>query len=106
MRCTPSTSCCPAATRNSTPAWNSPAAVTSMKAATRWLQVEPRLGDPAPEVLARALLQAAPVHARDPVRVQDRKVVARVVHGRALDEDLLGDAIRAHAARPAQRDHL
>src|SRR5215218_3346315 len=111
MRCTPKTSCSPAATRNSTAAWNSPAARISTGALTPCAagsasDVELRLGDPAPEVLARSLLHLPAVHAVDLGGIEDREVVAPVVRGDALHEGLFRYAVLAHPARPAEGDHL
>src|SRR6185369_4930739 len=106
MRCTPNTSCRPAATRKSTEAWNTPPSRTSKKEVNgprRWLrsQFDVRRLDPLPEVHSGGLLQLVGIHPRHVG--QGREVVAVLVRRDALVEGLLGDVVLAHLGGAAER---
>src|SRR5918993_1839008 len=103
MRCTPNTSCSPAATRNRTEAWKTPPIRTSKNEVKggRRSELDVRRLDPLPEIAPLGLLQLIGVHLRD---VADgREVEAVLVRGHALVERLLGDVVLPHVARAAER---
>src|SRR6185295_8007492 len=105
MRCTPNTSCRPAATRKSTEAWNTPPSRTSKNEVNGpelrlRSEFDARRLDPLPEVRSGGLLQLVGIHLRHVG--QGREVVAVLVRRDALVEGLLGDVVLAHLGGTAE----
>src|SRR5262245_28495310 len=98
MRCTPKTSCSPAATRNSTAAWNSPLRTTLVAAPTTTSHF-PAV-DPLVELHAGRLLELGGVHHLH--RINGGEVVLVLVGRETLVEVAVRDVVLAVAERPAE----
>src|SRR2546422_5137539 len=100
MRCTPNTSCSPAATRNSTAAWKTPPSRIPSSLRSSDLPAV----DPVVEPDARRLLDLLRGHRLD--GVDRHEVVAVLVGGDSLEERRLHDVVFPVAPRTRQRFRL